>query len=344
MTAQPSRSISGKTVLVTGGTAGIGKATAEGLARLGAHVAITGRDRGRTEAAARQIRTDSGTRVDAYVADMSSQTEVRRLASELLHTLPTVDVLVNNVGGYWNTRHVTADGLELTFALNHLAPFLLTNLLLNRLQAAPQPRVVTVSSNAHRTGEDRLRRPSGRTVVLRLARLQPVEAGQRHVQPRAGRSDGSHDAHGQRPPPRRREHLLRCGRSRTRPADPCPVHPTLPQVARPGRRNLDPCRFRSCSPTYIRLLFREGASRGIVRSQPRPDRCDTALADERRTGRARGPCLTTSARDRTGEQRHLPVSRGRLPPRPLLARASVGPAGARRLRDHGEGPHAAVAT
>jgi retinol dehydrogenase 14 len=144
--------MSGKTVLVTGGTGGIGKATAEGLARLGADLAITGRNRERTEAAAHQIRAAGGGRVDVFVADMSSQAELRRLANEVLLTLPAIDVLVNNVGGYWNTRHVTTDGLELTFALNHLAPFLLTNLLLDRLQEAPQPRVVTVSSNAHRTG------------------------------------------------------------------------------------------------------------------------------------------------------------------------------------------------
>ena len=74
------------------------------------------------------------------------------MATEILRTYPRVDVLVNNVGGYWNTRHVTADGLERTFALNHLAPFLLTNLLLDRLKQSPPARVVTVSSNAHATG------------------------------------------------------------------------------------------------------------------------------------------------------------------------------------------------
>lgn len=145
--------MSGRTVLVTGGSGGIGKATAEGLARLGADLAITGRDRERTEVAARQIRAAGGGQVDVFVADMSCQSEVRRLADEVLNTLATLDVLVNNVGGYWNTRHVTADGLERTFALNHLAPFLLTNLLLDRLREASQPRVVTVSSNAHSAGK-----------------------------------------------------------------------------------------------------------------------------------------------------------------------------------------------
>ena len=147
-----SRPMAGKTVLVTGGTGGIGKATALGLATMGAHVAITGRDRDRTEAAAREIRAAGGGQVDVFVADLSSQSEVRRLADEVLQRLSRIDVLVNNVGGYWNTRHVTADGLEHTFALNHLAPFLLTNLLLDRLKQSAPARVVTVSSHAQAEG------------------------------------------------------------------------------------------------------------------------------------------------------------------------------------------------
>ena len=141
-----------RTVLVTGASGGIGKATAVGLARRGAHVAIVGRDRVRTEAAARDIRDASNVAVDVLIADLSSQTEVRRICAEALQRLPRIDVLINNVGGYWNTRHVTADGLERTLAVNHLAPFLLTNLLLGRLKQSAPARVVTVSSNAHRTG------------------------------------------------------------------------------------------------------------------------------------------------------------------------------------------------
>jgi retinol dehydrogenase 14 len=144
--------MAGRTVLVTGGTGGIGKATAAGLAILGARVAITGRDRGRAEAAADEIRTATGAQVDVFVADLSSQAEVRRLAAEVLADRARIDVLVNNVGGYWNTRHVTADGLERTFAVNHLAPFLLTQLLLERLGESGTARVVTVSSNAHTAG------------------------------------------------------------------------------------------------------------------------------------------------------------------------------------------------
>jgi retinol dehydrogenase 14 len=152
MTRMPRGPMTGRTVLVTGATAGIGRATAVHLSAMGAHLAITGRDRGRTEAAARDMRAACGGPVDVFVADLSARSEVRRLADEVLQRLPRLHVLVNNVGGYWNTRHVTEDGLEHTFALNHLAPFLLTNLLLDRLKNSAPARVVTVSSNAHTGG------------------------------------------------------------------------------------------------------------------------------------------------------------------------------------------------
>ncbi len=143
--------LGGRTVLITGSTGGIGKATALGLAAMGARVVITGRDRGRVEDTAREIKT-VGAQVELFVADLSSQSEVRRLADEVLQRHPHLDVLINNVGGYWNNRHLTADGLEHTFALNHLAPFLLSNLLLESLQQSAGARIVTVSSNAHTMG------------------------------------------------------------------------------------------------------------------------------------------------------------------------------------------------
>jgi retinol dehydrogenase-14 len=145
--------MAGKTVLVTGGTGGLGRAAAVGLAAVGARVGITGRDRARAEAAAAAIRRQSGNpAVDVFVGDLSSQAEVRRLAEEVLVAYPRLDVLLNNVGGFWSHRHVTADGLEHTFALNHLAPFLLTSLLLERLVASAPARIVTVSSGAQAMG------------------------------------------------------------------------------------------------------------------------------------------------------------------------------------------------
>src|SRR4051794_12632151 len=100
--------MTGRTVLVTGATGGIGKATAAGLAALGARVGISGRDPARTRAAAADIAATSGNpAVDAFAADMSSQVEVRRLARDVLAAYPRLDVLINNVGGFWATRRVT---------------------------------------------------------------------------------------------------------------------------------------------------------------------------------------------------------------------------------------------
>ena len=145
--------MAGRTVLVTEATSGIGRATALGLATMSAHLAITGRDRGRIEETrpARSVEPEAGT-FEMFLADLSSQAQVRRLASEVLEALPRTHVLVNNAGGYWSSRRATADGLERTVALNHLAPFLLTNLLLDRLELNAPAGVVTVGSNAHARG------------------------------------------------------------------------------------------------------------------------------------------------------------------------------------------------
>jgi NAD(P)-dependent dehydrogenase (short-subunit alcohol dehydrogenase family) len=145
--------MAGKVILITGGTGGIGHAAAIGLATMGARVGIIGRDRTRARDAATAITAGSANpHVDAFVADLSSQAEVRRVADEVLAAYPRLDVLINNVGGFWAHRHVTADGLERTFALNHLAPFLLTDLLLERLKASAPARIVTVASAAQSLG------------------------------------------------------------------------------------------------------------------------------------------------------------------------------------------------
>jgi len=143
----------GKTVVVTGASSGIGLHTATGLARLGAAVALVARDRAKGEAAlAEARRVSGGGAASLFLADLGALAEVRHLAVELLATLPRIDVLVNNAGAMHATRKVSADGYELTFAVNHLAPFLLTRLLLPRLRASAPARVVTVSSEAHRMG------------------------------------------------------------------------------------------------------------------------------------------------------------------------------------------------
>jgi retinol dehydrogenase 14 len=142
----------GKVALVTGGTSGIGKATAMALAAMGADVVVVGRDRERGERAAAEIRAQTGGHVDLALADLSSQAEVRNLADEFKRRYDRLDVLVNNAGLVQSTRTETVDGLESTFAINHLAPFLLTNLLLDMLKQSAPSRVVTVSSEAERWG------------------------------------------------------------------------------------------------------------------------------------------------------------------------------------------------
>ena len=147
------RPLTGQNIVVTGATGGIGKATAMGLAALGARVGIVGRDRARLTASADELRLGSANdEIDTFEANLSAQAQVRRVAAEVQEQYPRLDVLVNNVGGLWAHRHVTSDGLELTFALNHLAPFLLTSLLVGRMVAAGRGRIVTVTSSAESFG------------------------------------------------------------------------------------------------------------------------------------------------------------------------------------------------
>jgi NAD(P)-dependent dehydrogenase (short-subunit alcohol dehydrogenase family) len=138
------------TVILTGATRGIGRAAAVEIARRGAELAVVGRDSERVRATADEARAASGAAaVHEHVADLARMDEVRRLAGELMDAYPRIDVLVNNAGAMFTSRHVTADGYEQTFALNHLSPFLLTNLLLERLSAS-SARVVTTASDAHK--------------------------------------------------------------------------------------------------------------------------------------------------------------------------------------------------
>ena len=144
----------GKVVLITGGTSGIGRAAATALAAMGAEVVVTGRSRERGEAAIEEIRRTSGNEgVSLALADLTVQAEVRRLAGEFGRSHDRLDVLINNAGAVFSKREETADGLERTLALNHLAPFLLTNLLLEMLKDNAPSRIITVSSEARRGAE-----------------------------------------------------------------------------------------------------------------------------------------------------------------------------------------------
>jgi NAD(P)-dependent dehydrogenase (short-subunit alcohol dehydrogenase family) len=138
-----------KTILITGATSGIGRAAAESLAQQGAHVVVVGRNPAKTEATVDAIRGASGNAsVDFLLADLSVQAEVRALAEQVRARYPRLDVLINNAGGVFRHRTLTADGLEMTFALNHLSYFLLTNLLLDTLKASGPARIINVASRA----------------------------------------------------------------------------------------------------------------------------------------------------------------------------------------------------
>jgi NAD(P)-dependent dehydrogenase (short-subunit alcohol dehydrogenase family) len=140
-----------RVALVTGASSGIGLHTALGLARGGMRVIMAGRDRARTETARHFVTAQSGSdRVDTVLADFSRLADVRRLAEEIQSAGDRLDVLVNNAGLFSPRYRLSADGFELTFAVNHLAPFLLTNLLLGRLEVSAPARIVTVASEAHR--------------------------------------------------------------------------------------------------------------------------------------------------------------------------------------------------
>ena len=145
----------GKTCLITGGSDGIGLAAALRLARMGARIIIVGRNREKTEAAMDRIAFETGNYALSYLlADLSSRGEVRRLAGQVREQAPRLDVLLNNAGAIFLSSRASIDGIEMTFALNHLGYFLLTTLLLDLLVESAPARVINVSSSSHYSVRD----------------------------------------------------------------------------------------------------------------------------------------------------------------------------------------------
>jgi NAD(P)-dependent dehydrogenase (short-subunit alcohol dehydrogenase family) len=149
------RSMEGKTVLITGANSGVGFATARELAQRGARVVMVCRDSVRGEVAREQIAKSPGaTDPIVLLADLSSQAEVRRLADDVRTRFQSIDVLINNAGAVFSERELSVEGIEKTFAINHLAPFLLTNLLFDLVREAPAGRIVTVGSRSYSSALD----------------------------------------------------------------------------------------------------------------------------------------------------------------------------------------------
>ena len=142
--------MNGKVCLVTGATDGIGKVSAQVLAKMGAKVIIVGRNPEKSAAVLAELRSSSGSEnIDLLMADLAVMKEVRDLAEQVISRYDRLDVLLNNAGGYFAKYEITSDGLEMTFALNHMSYFLLTNKLMGLLKSSVPARIVNVSSDAH---------------------------------------------------------------------------------------------------------------------------------------------------------------------------------------------------
>jgi len=143
----------GKVCVVTGATAGIGRVSAQRLAEMGATVVLISRNPAKCDEVVAEVRQRANNpAVEAMPADLSSLSQTRAVAQRLLDRYPRIDVLLNNAGAVFTSRQVSPDGIEMTWALNHLNYFLLTHLLLDALKAAPAARIINVSSDAHLTG------------------------------------------------------------------------------------------------------------------------------------------------------------------------------------------------
>ena len=299
--------MAGRTCLVTGATSGIGKATAAGLARLGADLVLVARDRAKGEATVAELQAATGNpRIELLVADLASQASIRQLAEEYRRGHDRLHVLVNNAGGYWATRHTTVDGLELTFAVNHLAYFLLTNLLLDLLRASAPARIVNVTSGAQAVGGihfDDLqfeRRYRGQA-----AYNQSKLANVLFTYELARRLEGSgvtvNCACSRRDPDQLRPRRLGAGHAPADPAGPAlHAHPRAGRrhrrlaglLPRGGGRDRPLLRAAGAPPAVLQAVLRHRARRAAVAGQRGADRAAAAgVRHRRRDGAGRSRTL-----------------------------------------------------
>ena len=146
--------MAGKTIVVTGGTSGIGEVAAIRLAEQGARIVLIARDLGRADETLAKLRAaNPGALHTVHLADLSVIAEMKRVAGEIANAEEKIDVLINNAGAVFLSRRVSADGLEMTFAVNHMAYFVVTNILLDRLKATPGARIVSTASDAHKAAK-----------------------------------------------------------------------------------------------------------------------------------------------------------------------------------------------
>ena len=205
----------GKTVVATGATSGIGERAVKSLARQGARIVFIARDARRAEATRGKLEAIApGLGHRSLLADLSLMADAKRVGAEIAASEPRIDVLINNAGAIFAQRRVTPEGLEMTFALNHMAYFVLTRALLERLKGSAPARVVSTASAAHSARHARFRRPAKREKLQRFQGLRALEARQHSFHPRT-RAPARRDGRRRQLPASR---LRRLAVSATRPA------------------------------------------------------------------------------------------------------------------------------
>ena len=200
----------GKTIVATGATSGIGEAAVVALAGMGARIVIVARDEARAKATMQKLEAKApglGHRV--HLADLSSMAETRKVGETIAASEPRIDVLINNAGALFSNRRVTPEGLELTFALNHMAYFVLTEALRERLVASAPARIVSTSSVGPRWRKPRFQRSAERQGLWRAQGLRPLEARQYPFHARTRPALGGDGSDGELPPSRRGQDPVR---------------------------------------------------------------------------------------------------------------------------------------